>query len=162
MNRPTSSTEAHAGEAAEHIRYDTSGLMDGAAYKESLRRYKPRVYVDGRLVESVVDEPMLRPGVNALAVSNDFAHDADKAPLMLAQQTGREQAVNRMLYVNESAGDLLSKLEAVRVLCQETGCAQRYLTHDALNGIAQAAARMDDVHGGNERSEERRVGEERR
>ena len=151
MNRPTSSTEAHAVEAAEPIRYDTSGLMDGAAYKESLRRYKPRVYVDGRLVESVADEPMLRPGVNALAVSYDFALDADKAPLMLAQQTGREQAVNRMLYVNESAGDLLNKLEAVRVLCQETGCAQRYLTHDALNGIAQAAARMDDVHGGNER-----------
>ena len=40
-----------------------------------------------------------------------------------------------MLHVNESAGDLLNKLEAVRLLCQETGCAQRYLAHDALNAL---------------------------
>ena len=140
MNTPTTAAEAQAIA-------DTSGLMDGQAYRESLRRYKPTVYIDGRQIDSVADEPMLQPGVNALAVSYDFALDAEKAPLMLAQQTGRSKPVNRMLYVNESAGDLLNKLEAVRVLCQETGCAQRYLTHDALNGIAQAAARMDDVRG---------------
>ncbi len=48
---------------------------------------------------------------------------------------------------NESAGDLLNKLEAVRLLCQETGCAQRYLAHDALNGLAQVSARIDDAAG---------------
>lgn len=126
---------------------DTSGLMDGNTYRESLRRYRPRVYVDGRQVASVADEAALQPGINAVAVSYDFARDPDKAPLMLATQSGRAKPVNRMLYVNESAGDLLNKLEAVRLLCQETGCAQRYLTHDALNGIAQAAARMDDALG---------------
>jgi aromatic ring hydroxylase len=44
-----------------------------------------------------------------------------------------------MLHVDESAGDLLNKLEAVRLLCQETGCAQRYLAHDALNALARSA-----------------------
>lgn len=140
----------YAMQAAPAASADTSALMDGKAYRESLRRYRPRVYVDGRLVESVADDPALQPGINALAVSYDFALDAEKAPLMLATQTGRGKAVNRMLYVNESAGDLLNKLEAVRVLCQETGCAQRYLTHDALNGIAQAVARMDDAQGSTE------------
>ena len=55
-----------------------------------------------------------------------------------------------MLHINESSGDLLNKLEAVRALCQETGCAQRYLAHDALNGIGQAVARIDDATGGTE------------
>ena len=32
----------------------------------------------------------------------------------------------------------------------ETGCAQRYLAHDALNGIGQAVARIDDATGGTE------------
>jgi 4-hydroxybutyryl-CoA dehydratase/vinylacetyl-CoA-Delta-isomerase len=45
-----------------------------------------------------------------------------------------------MLHVDESAGDLLNKLEAVRLLCQETGCAQRYLAHDSLNGLFQAVS----------------------
>jgi 4-hydroxybutyryl-CoA dehydratase/vinylacetyl-CoA-Delta-isomerase len=55
-----------------------------------------------------------------------------------------------MLHINESAGDLLNKLEAVRILCQETGCAQRYLAHDALNAIHQVSARIDDARGSSE------------
>ena len=125
-------------------------LMSGADYRESLRRLKPVVYVDGRLVDSVADDRALQPGVNALAFTYDFARNPDYAPIALATQTSRNRIVNRMLHVNESAGDLLNKLEAVRVLCQETGCAQRYLTHDALNGIAQATAAIDDARGSTE------------
>jgi 4-hydroxybutyryl-CoA dehydratase/vinylacetyl-CoA-Delta-isomerase len=129
-------------------------FMSGADYRESLRRYRPRVWVDGQAVESVADEPALRPGVNALALTYDLALDAKLAPLMTAVQTGFRDGgprrVNRMLHIDESAGDLLNKLEAVRILCQETGCAQRYLVHDALGALAQATARIDDARGGNE------------
>ena len=38
----------------------------------------------------------------------------------------------------------------MRLLCQETGCAQRYLAHDALNALAQVTARIDDARGSNE------------
>ena len=122
-------------------------LMTGDEYRESLRRYKPVVYVDGRLVDSVADEPAFQPGINALAYTYDYALRPEMAPIALATQSQRSRVVNRMLHVNESSGDLLNKLEAVRVLCQETGCAQRYLAHDALNGIAQAVACMDDARG---------------
>ncbi len=125
-------------------------LMSSADYRESLRRYRPTVYLDGRLVDSVADEPGLRPGVQALGVSYDFARDPAIAPLMTALQTHRGRRVNRMLHLNESAGDLLNKLEAVRLLCQETGCAQRYLAHDALNALAQVSARLDDAKGSTE------------
>lgn len=125
-------------------------LMSGADYRESLRRLRPVVYVDGQRVESVADEPALAPGVNALAFTYDFARDAKVAPVALATQASRGRQVNRMLHVNESAGDLLNKLEAVRLLCQETGCAQRYLAHDALNALAQVTARIDDAKGSTE------------
>ena len=130
--------------------FRTGTMMTGADYRESLRRYKPTVHVDGRLIESVADAPELQPGVNALAVSYDFALDPAKAPLMTARQSGREGVVNRMLHINEAAGDLLNKLEAVRLLCQETGCAQRYLAHDALNAIHQVSARIDDARASTE------------
>jgi 4-hydroxybutyryl-CoA dehydratase/vinylacetyl-CoA-Delta-isomerase len=35
----------------------------------------------------------------------------------------------------------------VRLVCKVSGCAQRYLTHDALNGLFQATKRTDDNHG---------------
>ncbi|MES3014691.1 MAG: 4-hydroxyphenylacetate 3-hydroxylase N-terminal domain-containing protein, partial [Pseudomonadota bacterium] len=128
----------------------TARLMTGADYRESLRRYRPTVYVDGQRVESVADAPALAPGVNALAYTYDFAHDPKVAPVALATQASRGRVVNRMLHLDESAGDLLNKLEAVRLLCQETGCAQRYLAHDALNALAQVTARIDDARGSTE------------
>ncbi|HEY9573748.1 MAG TPA: 4-hydroxyphenylacetate 3-hydroxylase N-terminal domain-containing protein, partial [Pusillimonas sp.] len=122
-------------------------LMSGDDYRESLRQYTPKVFVDGREVTSVVDESAFRPGVNALAYTYDYALRPELEPIALATQASRNRVVSRMLHVNESSGDLLNKLEAVRVLCQETGCAQRYLAHDALNGIAQVSARIDDAKG---------------
>jgi 4-hydroxybutyryl-CoA dehydratase/vinylacetyl-CoA-Delta-isomerase len=131
-------------EAAPATKVD---LMSGDAYRESLRQYKPKVYVDGREVDSVADEPAFRPGINALAFTYDYALRPELEPIALATQSSRNRVVSRMLHVNESAGDLLNKLEAIRILCQETGCAQRYLAHDALNGIGQAVAHIDDAKG---------------
>ncbi len=125
-------------------------LMTSADYRESLRRYKPTVYVDGQLIDSVADAPSLKPGVNALGVTYDYAHDPALAPVMTAVQADSGKTVNRMVHINESAGDLLNKLEAVRLLCQETGCAQRYLVHDGLNAIGQVSARIDDANGSTE------------
>jgi len=140
---PTPSVGASLGPAA-------TKLMTGADYRESLRRYKPTVYVDGQSIGSVADAPSLQPGINALAFTYDFALDPAVAPLMTALQTHRGKTVNRMLHIDESAGDLLNKLEAVRLLCQETGCAQRYLAHDGLNALLQVCARIDDARGSTE------------
>lgn len=122
-------------------------LMTGADYRESLRRYRPRVFVDGRQVDNVADERAFQPGINALALTYDFAHEARYAPIMTALQHTSGKRVNRLTHINTSAGDLLNKLEAVRLICQETGCAQRYLTQDALNAIGQVSARIDDARG---------------
>src|SRR5215210_867155 len=128
-------------------------LMSGADYRESLRRFSPRVYLNGAEVASVADEPLLAPGVNAVALTYDYALREDLAPLM------RVGEVNRMLAVPRSSDDLLNKLEAVRVICQQTGCAQRYLVGDAFSALACAtrelggeyaarfAAYMRTVHG---------------
>jgi 4-hydroxybutyryl-CoA dehydratase/vinylacetyl-CoA-Delta-isomerase len=118
-------------------------LMSSAEYKESLRQYQPVVYVDGRRIRSVADEPALAPGVNALGVTYDYALNEQFAPVMLATQHTSGKQVNRMLHINTQNSDLLNKLEAVRLLCQETGCAQRYLAHDALNAIYQVTHRID-------------------
>ncbi|MFC4174945.1 4-hydroxyphenylacetate 3-hydroxylase family protein [Microvirga sp. GCM10011540] len=122
-------------------------LMNAAEYRESLRAYKPRVFVNGSTVESVADEPLLAPGVSAVGITYDLAHRVEHLPIMTARQGTSGKIVNRMLHINESSTDLLYKLEAVRLVCKISGCAQRYLSHDALNGIYQATKRTDEVHG---------------
>ncbi len=125
-------------------------LMTAADYRESLRRLTPRVFVNGRQVASVADEPLLAPGIAGVGVTYDFAHIPAHADLMTARQNATGATANRMLHIDETSTDLLRKLEAVRLVCQESGCAQRYLTHDALNAIAQVSARIDDARGSTE------------
>ena len=129
-----------------------ANLMSGDDFRESLRRYKPRVFLDGQAVASVADEPGFGPGINAIALTYDYALKPRYAPIMTAVQHTSGKLVNRLTHINTSSGDLLNKLEAVRLVCQETGCAQRYLTHDALNAIGQVSARLDDAKGSTEHS----------
>src|SRR5580692_4206187 len=97
-------------------------LMTAADYRDSLRACKPRVFINGSAVASVA----------AIGLSYDFAHAREHATLMTARQASSGKTVNRMLHVDESSTDLLCKLEAVRLLCRHSGCAQRYLAHDAF------------------------------
>ena len=118
-------------------------LMTAEEYRESLRRYRPRVFVDGDAVPSVADEPRLLPGINALGVTYDYALKPEYAPLALATDTFTGRTVNRFLHLNATPDDLLAKLEYTRLVCQETGCAQRYLAMDGLNGLFQLTWRLD-------------------
>lgn len=122
-------------------------LLSAAEYRESLERYSPRVFINGERVEKVSTDPRLEPGINAVGVTYDFAHVDEHKPLMTAKQATSGKTVNRMLHINESSQDLLYKLEAVRLVCKESGCAMRYLSHDALNGLYQATMRADEAHG---------------
>ena len=126
-------------------------MLTAEEYRESLRRYHPRVFVDGEAVASVADEPRLAPGIAAIGVTYDFAvrpEYAEHAGIMTAKQATSGKTVNRLAHLNETTADLLQKLEAVRLVCRESGCAQRYLTHDGLNALAVATAVADAEHAG--------------
>jgi len=126
-------------------------MLTAEEYRESLRRYHPRVFVDGEAVASVADEPRLAPGIAAIGVTYDFAvrpEYAEHAGIMTAKQATSGKTVNRLAHLNETTADLLQKLEAVRLVCRESGCAQRYLTHDGLNALAAATAVADAEHAG--------------
>ncbi len=101
------------------------------------------MYIRGRQIESVPDEPLLRPGINAVSLTYEYAQRPEYGEVMLATShiTGKE--VSRLLHINTNTDDLLRKLEMTRLLCRTAGCAQRYLTHDALNAIYENTYRVD-------------------
>ncbi len=113
-------------------------------YVESLRSLNPKVYIRGNLLNSVPDEPLLRPGINAISLTYDYALKPEHRKIMIASShiTGKE--VNRLLHINTNRDDLLKKLEMTRLLCRATGCAQRYLTHDALNALYENTHKVDE------------------
>ncbi len=126
-------------------------FMSAEQYRDSLRSLAPRVFLDGEAVSSVADEPRFGPGIAAVGLTYDLALDARHRHVMTATEESTGGEVNRFLHINRSTEDQLHKLEAVRLACQNTGCAQRYLTQDGLNAIHQTTHRMDretgsDIH----------------
>jgi 4-hydroxybutyryl-CoA dehydratase/vinylacetyl-CoA-Delta-isomerase len=94
-------------------------LMSGNDYRESLRRYRPRVYVNGRQVARWRTSPARARRQRARAVVRLRAARG-LAPVMRASRPdfAGGRPVNRMNAVPASSQDLLNKLEAVRLLCQ--------------------------------------------
>ncbi|MDQ1504831.1 MAG: 4-hydroxybutyryl-CoA dehydratase / vinylacetyl-CoA-Delta-isomerase, partial [Actinomycetota bacterium] len=70
-------------------------MLTAEEYRESLRRYRPRVFVDGEAVGSVADEPRLAPGIAAIGVTYDFATRPEYAEVMTAKQATSGRTVNR-------------------------------------------------------------------
>ena len=108
-----------------------------------MRNLKPIVYLRGEQVKSVPDERRLRPGINAVSLTYDYAQRPEYRDVMLVTShiTGKE--VSRLLHINTNTDDLLKKLEMTRLLCRTAGCAQRYLTHDALNALYENTYKVD-------------------
>lgn len=120
-------------------------LLSSEQYRESLRSYSPSVYVKGEAVASVADSPWFQPGINAIGVTYDYALEKQHQHLSTAVDGSSNEQVDRFLHINRTGDDLLAKLEYVRLVCQETGCAMRYLTMDGLNALYQATYRIDDA-----------------
>ena len=123
-------------------------LMNGREYLQSLRRLKPTLYFMGRRIESVADEPMLRPHVQAAALTYELAHDPRYRELLTATSHLTGERINRFTHIHQGPEDLVRKVEMMRLLGQKTGsCFQRCVGLDALNSLYIVTYEIDQKLG---------------
>jgi 4-hydroxybutyryl-CoA dehydratase/vinylacetyl-CoA-Delta-isomerase len=123
-------------------------LMTRDEYIDSLRRLQRRVFIMGQEVESPVDHPLVRPSLNACAMTYALAQRPEHAGLMLAASNLTGQTVNRFTHLHQSAADLVAKVKMQRLLGQTTGCCfQRCVGMDAFNALDSVTFEMDQALG---------------
>ena len=123
-------------------------LMNGREYLQSLRKLKPTLYFMGRRIESVADEPMLRPHVQAAALTYELAHDPRYRELLTATSHLTGERINRFTHIHQGPEDLVRKVEMMRLLGQKTGsCFQRCVGLDALNSLYIVTYEIDQKLG---------------
>lgn len=123
-------------------------LMTGAQYIESLRKLKTRVYMFGKQIENWVDDPMIRPSINCVAVTYDLAHDPEYADLMTAKSSLTGETINRFAHLHQSTDDLRKKVKMQRLLGQKTAsCFQRCVGMDAFNAVFSTTFEIDKKYG---------------
>jgi 4-hydroxybutyryl-CoA dehydratase/vinylacetyl-CoA-Delta-isomerase len=123
-------------------------LMTKADYIDSLKQMNKRVFIMGQEVEDVVDHPLVRPSLNACAMTYELAQQPEYSDVMLAKSNLTSQTINRFTHLHQNAADLVSKVKMLRLLGQVTGCCfQRCVGMDALNAVDTVTFEMDRALG---------------
>jgi 4-hydroxybutyryl-CoA dehydratase/vinylacetyl-CoA-Delta-isomerase len=123
-------------------------MMTPEAYEESLRKLNLKVYLFGEKLDNVVDNPVIRPSLNAVAKTYELAHRPEHEDLMTATShlTGRK--INRFTHIHQSTDDLVRKTRMGRLLGGATGCCfQRCVGMDALNALSIVTFDIDAKYG---------------
>ncbi|MBN2284275.1 MAG: 4-hydroxyphenylacetate 3-hydroxylase family protein [Deltaproteobacteria bacterium] len=125
-----------------------SKLMNAKEYEESLRKLNLKVYMFGKRVESPVDDPIIRPSMNAVAMTYELAHRPEYEDLMTDTSHLTGEKVNRFCHIHQSVGDLVKKSKMGRLLGMKTGCCfQRCVGMDALNALSITTHAIDQKYG---------------
>ncbi len=123
-------------------------MMTADAYEESLRRLNLNVYLFGEKLDNVVDNPIIRPSMNAVARTYELAHRPEHEDLMAATShlTGRK--INRFCHIHQSTDDLVRKTRMGRLMGGATGCCfQRCVGMDTLNALSITTFDIDAKYG---------------
>jgi len=123
-------------------------MMTAAQYEESLRRLNLVVYMFGKRVENVVDDPIIRPSMLAVAQTYALAHRPEYEDIMTAGSHLNGARINRFTHIHQSTVDLVKKSKMGRLLGRNTGCCfQRCVGMDALNALSIVTYNMDQELG---------------
>ncbi len=123
-------------------------MMNAAQYEESLRKLDLVVYMFGRRIENPVDDPIIRPSMNAVAKTYEMASVPEFEEVMTATSHLSGEKINRFTHIHQSTEDLIKKTKMGRLLGAHTGCCfQRCVGMDALNALSIVTYDLDKKYG---------------
>ena len=125
-------------------------LMTGEQYVESMRKLHLQVYMFGKKVDNVVDNPILRPSLNSVKATYDLAQMPEYEDLMTVKSSITGQKINRFTHIHQSPEDLIKKVKMQRLCGQKTAaCFQRCVGMDAFNAVYSTTYELDEKYGTN-------------
>jgi len=117
-------------------------------YIESIRKLDLVVYQFGKRVANPVDDPIIRPSLNAVALTYALAQNPEYEEVMTATSHITGKKINRFTHIHRSADDLVKKSKMGRLLGSLTGCCfQRCVGMDAMNALSITTYDIDKKYG---------------
>ncbi|HMS39725.1 MAG TPA: 4-hydroxyphenylacetate 3-hydroxylase N-terminal domain-containing protein [Pyrinomonadaceae bacterium] len=121
----------------------TKPIKTAEDYINSLRGRRLKVYLFGELVDEIVEHPMIRPSINAVAETYDLAERETELATAISHLTGEK--VNRFLNIAMNRDEVVLQNKMQRRLGQLTGtCFQRCVGMDALNSLYSTTFEIDE------------------
>ena len=118
--------------------------MNAKQYEESLRKLNLNVYMFGKKIENVVDDPIIRPSMNAVAATYEFSLMPEYEDLLTATSHLTGKTINRFCHIHQNTEDLVKKTKMGRLMGSLTGCCfQRCVGMDAINALSMTTFDID-------------------
>jgi 4-hydroxybutyryl-CoA dehydratase / vinylacetyl-CoA-Delta-isomerase len=119
-------------------------LMTPEQFVESLKGLKPRIFMNGKLVENVLENKNTRTVVEANKASYAWALDPRYKDIMSCYSPLIDDVVNRYTHVSASTDDLVKKAEAGTFTAEMLGtCIYRCVGYDSFHAVASTTWEMD-------------------
>jgi len=123
-------------------------MMTPEEYEESLRKLDLVVYMFGKRLENVVDNPILRPSMKAVAKTYELANLPEYEDIMTTRSHITGKKINRFTHIHQNIEDLVKKSKMGRLLGRATGCCfQRCVGMDTLNALSIVTYDIDKKYG---------------
>ncbi len=119
-------------------------LMTPEQFEESLKDLKPRIFMNGKLVENILENKNTRTVVEANKASYAWALDPKYKDIMSCYSPLIDDVVNRYTHVCASTDDLVKKAEAGTFTAEMLGtCIYRCVGYDSFHALASTTWEMD-------------------
>ncbi|MGB9616658.1 MAG: 4-hydroxyphenylacetate 3-hydroxylase N-terminal domain-containing protein, partial [Desulfomonilaceae bacterium] len=119
-------------------------LMTPEAFEESLKKMRPRIFMNGKRVEHVLENPVTRTVVESNKASYRWALDERYKDIMTCRSPLINDVVNRYTHVSASVDDLVAKAKAGTFTAEMLGtCIYRCVGYDAFHSLAATTWEMD-------------------
>ena len=123
------------------------GLKTKQAYIDSIRQMKPTAYMFGEKIDSVVDNPRLRAGIEATAATYELAQMDEYRDLLVTHSPLIDEPVNRFTLPPGSIEDLVARVKINRTLGNWVGtCHQRCTGLDCLAALTIVTYDIDQKY----------------
>lgn len=115
-------------------------------YIESLKSLNIKVYLFGKIITNPTEHSIIKPSMNAVAMTYEAANDPEYEALMTVTSNLTGRKINRFTHLHQSKDDLVKKVKMQRMLGQKTAtCFQRCVGLDAANALYSSTFDVDQT-----------------
>jgi len=119
-------------------------LMTPEQFEESLKKMKPRVFMNGKKIDNILENRNTRTVVESNKASYEWALAPKYKDVMSCYSPIIDGIVNRYTHVSASIEDLVKKAEAGTFTAERLGtCIYRCVGYDAFHALAATTWEMD-------------------
>lgn len=120
------------------------GLKTPEEFEESIRQLRPNVFMNGKRIENILENPNTRTVIESNKASYRWALDSQYSDIMSCFSPLVQERVNRYTHVSASVEDLVAKASAGTFTAERLGtCIYRCVGYDAFHALAATTWEMD-------------------